>query len=121
MTISDKPEDIYAVAGRCPIAASVLSDPKGDRFHVLFLGKEKEEADREVTESIAAGLTRQAGVLGLNREGQFESVAKPGFSSAISRASVVFLLALIQEHNRQNTEVAELERIAGLMDPRAQA
>ena len=120
MRISEKNEDIFAVALRSPICASVLADPTGEKIHVLFLGSPG-HSDEEITALANRGLTKHVGIVALNKAGQFESVAKPGFSSAVNRASVVFLYTLLQERNRQNTEVEELKRIAGLMDPRAQA
>jgi hypothetical protein len=117
MTVSDKPEDIYAVAARCLLAAIVLSDPKADKIRVLCLGNGQEHTERETAVAIAAGLTKQAGVLGLTATGELQAVAKPGFEWAMARASVVFREAIL-EYKR---EIAELERIAGLMDPRAQA
>lgn len=114
MTISDKPEAVYEVARRCPIAALVLADPKGDRFHVMFLGQGTKQTEEETTASLAAGLSQQAGVLGITREGELQSVAKMGFSDTILRASDVFLYALVDRNRRRRKEIAELERIARL-------
>jgi hypothetical protein len=121
MTISDKPEDIYALAGRCPLAALVLADPTGARFHVLTLGSGTAQIEKETTLSIERGLTEQAGVVCVNSDDQLESVAKTGFSSTILRASAVFLYALLDAQRKQRKEVSELEEIARLVDPRAQA
>lgn len=117
MIVSSKPEVGYAVVGRCGIAATVLCDAKADRFHVLVLGKERADSDREVAESIAAGLTQQAGVLGITETGELQVVARPGFQWVMTRASVVFRHAILQ----CRAEILELERLARLADPRAQA
>jgi hypothetical protein len=119
MKVSDKVADLHAIARRCPIAALVLSDPQGSRFHLLFLGGGPEQIDRETAASIAAGLTKEAGLVALTRDGQFESLAKTGFSGTITRASAVFILSLLEElKTRKQREVETLEKLAELQDPR---
>jgi len=120
MTVTDDKEIFYAVASRSPICASVLADPTGEKIHILFLGGEG-HSDAEILALADHGLTKHVGIVAMNRDGQFESVAKPGFAASVVRAGEAFLYTLRQERDRQSAEVAELKRIAGLMDPRAQA
>jgi hypothetical protein len=117
MTISDNPKDVYALAGRCPIAAIVLADPTGARFHVLTLGSGMEQINKETAMSIERGLTQQAGLVAMTREGQIEIVSKLAFQDTMLRASMAFRAAIFE----YQSELRELERIAGLADPRAQA
>jgi hypothetical protein len=115
LTVTDNKQIFYDVAGRCPIAASVLSDPEGKRIALLYL--DHQHTEKEIFSLANAGLNRIVGLVALNREGTLESVSQSGFIRAVSHATVVFAEA-IQQGRR---EIAELERIAGLMDPRAQA
>lgn len=117
MIISDKPEDLDAIATHCPFAASVISDAKGARFHIIFLGMEKAETEAEIMASVSHGLTVEAGAIGLTLEGERHMVAKPGFEGVMARASIVFRYAIFQ----CKSELRELERMAGLIDPRAAA
>jgi hypothetical protein len=117
MTISDSPKAVYELAQRCPLAALVLADPTGARFHVLTLGSGMEQIEKETALSLERGLTQQAGLVAMTREGQIESVSKPGFQDTMVRASMAFRAAIFE----YQSELRELERIAGLADPRAQA
>jgi hypothetical protein len=119
MKISDRAEDVYDIAKRCPVAALVLSDPQGNRFGVMFLGGGPEQIDRETAASIAAGLTKEAGVLGLTNDGELQSLAKTGFSGTITRAAADFILTLLEElKTRKQREIETLEKLADLRDPR---
>jgi hypothetical protein len=118
MTISDNPKDIYALAGRSPHAASVLSDAKGERIALLHLDRHHSEA--EIFALANAGLKRQVGIVALNADMQFESVCLPGFVSPVTRAGTLFLCELLKAQ-KERGEVAELEKLLKLEDPRAQA
>ncbi len=109
MTISNEISDLLHVAGICPIAAAVFAEPTGKRFHVHFLGG-REVPEGEIATWCKKGLTEFAGSMGLTKDSEFLSAAKPEFTSTVHRAAAVFL-----------SQVKELGRIAGLMDPRAQA
>jgi hypothetical protein len=120
MTISENPNDIYELARRCPIAALVLADPTGARFHVLTLGSGMAQIEKETAQSLERGLTQQAGLVAMTREGQIESVSKPGFQCTIARAAIVFRVAILNYQIAERAEVRELEKMARLVDPRAQ-
>jgi hypothetical protein len=115
MTVTDNKQIFYDVAGRCPVAASVLSDSTGSRIALLYL--DHQHTEKEIFSLANAGLNKIVGLVALNREGNLESVSQPGFIRAVNHAAAVFSEAI----EKTQREVTELERIAGLMDPRAQA
>jgi hypothetical protein len=115
MTVTDSKEVFYAVAGRCPYAASVLSNADGSRIALLHLSEDHSEA--EIFRLADAGLNVQAGVVALNSKMQFESVCLPGFELPVIRAGVLFMESLKNQYER--SEVAELEKLLKLEDPRA--
>src|SRR5438067_9482971 len=114
MTITENKEVFYAIAKRCPIAASVLSDAEGKRIALLYL--HHQHTEQEIFRLADAGLNKIVGLVAVSREGTLESVSQPKFIEAVKHAAMVFEKAIETAHR----EVAELERIAGLMDPRAQ-
>src|SRR4051812_37357812 len=118
MLVSEKPEAIYELARRCPIAALVLADPTGMRFHVLTLGSGMEQIEKEMALSLERGLTQQAGLVAMTREGAIESVSKPGFQCTIARAAIAFRVAILKFQIAERAEVRELEKMARLVDPR---
>src|SRR5438445_10650037 len=86
------------LAGRCRIAAFVLTDSLGLRSALFFLHAPTEKADiRKATE---AGLTRPAGGVGLSNEGGLVSMGEPGPETALA-AGVVALLATLT-HTEQS-------------------
>jgi hypothetical protein len=117
MTISDNPKDVYALAGRCHHAASVLSNADGSRIALLHLSEDHSE--KEIFQLADAGLNVQAGVVALNSKMQFEAVCIPGFQLPVIRAGVLFMQSLQAQYERR--EIAELEKLLKLEDPRARA
>lgn len=117
MTVTDNKEIFYTVAGRCHNAASVLSNADGSRIALLHLGERHNE--KEIFGWADAGLNVQAGVVGLNSDMQFEAVCIPGFELPVIRAGLLFMESLRAQCERR--EVAELEKLLKLEDPRAQA
>jgi hypothetical protein len=117
MKISDKPEDVYALAGRCPHAASVLSNADGSRIALLHLSEDHSE--KEIFRLADAGLNVQAGVVALNADMKFESVCLPCFELPVIRAGVLFMQSLKTQYEQR--EIAELEKLLKLEDPRARA
>ena len=108
MTVTDNKVVFYDTAKRCPIAASVLSDPEGKRIALLYL--DHRHTEKEIFSLANAGLNKIVGLVAVNREGNLESVSQPGFIRAVNHAATVFSEA-IQTAQR---EIAELERIARL-------
>jgi hypothetical protein len=108
MTVTDNKEVFYATAKRCPIAASVLSDPEGKRIVLLYL--DHQHTEKEIFSLANAGLNRIVGLVAVNREGGLESVSQPGFIRTVNHAATVFSEAI----EKTQREVAELERIAQL-------
>jgi hypothetical protein len=114
MMVSDKPEDVYALAGRCPHAASVLSSADGSRIALLNLREDHSEKD--IFQLADAGLSKQVGIVALNADMKFESVCIPGFELPVIRAGLLFMESLQTQYERR--EIAELEKLLKLEDPR---
>ena len=108
MTVTDNKQIFYDVAGRCPIAASVLSDAEGKRIALLYL--DHQHTEKEIFSLADVGLNKIVGLVAVNREGNLESVSQPGFIRAVTHAATVFSEAI----EKAQREVAELERIARL-------
>jgi hypothetical protein len=108
LTVTDNKEVFYAIAKRCPIAASVLSDPEGKRIALLYL--DHQHTEREIFSLADVGLNKIVGLVAVNREGNLESVSQPGFIRAVSHAAAVFTEAI----EKARREVAELERLMQL-------
>jgi hypothetical protein len=117
MTVTDSKEVFYALAVRCPHAASVLSNADGSRIALLHLGEDHSE--NEIFRLADAGLNVQAGVVALNTDMKFESVCLPGFELPVIRAGVLFMQSLKTQYEQR--EIAELEKLLKLEDPRARA
>jgi len=115
MTITENKQIFYDVAGRCPVAASVLSDSTGSRIALLYL--DHQHTEKEIFSLANAGLNKIVGLVALNRDGSLESVSQPGFIRAVNHAVSVFSEGI----RKTESEVAELETLLRLEDPRARA
>jgi hypothetical protein len=115
MTISDRSEDIYAVLGRCHHAATVLSDAKGERIALLHL--DRQHSEKEIFQLADVGINKQVGIVALPSSGELESACLPGFVLPVTRAGTLFLCELLKVQ-KERGEVAELEEILKLRDPR---
>jgi hypothetical protein len=111
MVISDKIEDVLALSERCDISAVVLTDDKGDKIHVIFVGDE----DRAAEEAKAAerGITKLVGVVGMTRAKTFHAACLTGFESTVTRGNLVFLHTLRTEAAKHEKEIETLKRLAG--------